>query len=70
LADVERRSPPLQVLLRQARARTVAIVVPTVVVAQVVRGGGGLRSYLAEAYLSFVGLDYPTALEIGALLER
>lgn len=44
---------------------------PTVVVAQVVRSGGrpaNLRRFLADSYLSFVGLDYPAALEIGALL--
>ena len=71
LIGVERRSPRLQELLRQARTRTVAIVVPTVVVAQVVRSGGrqaNLRRFLADSYLSFVGLDYPAALEIGALL--
>ncbi|WP_376706415.1 PIN domain-containing protein [Actinophytocola algeriensis] len=71
LIGVDRRSPQLQELFRQARARTVAIVVPTVVVAQVVRSGGrqaNLRRFLADSYLSFVGLDYPAALEIGALL--
>ena len=71
MIGIERRSPRLQELLRQARARTVAIVVPTVVVAQVVRSGGrqaDLRRFLADSYLSFVGLDYPAALEIGALL--
>lgn len=54
-----------------ARSRDASIVVPTVVVAQVVRSGGRqatLRCFLADSYLSFVGLDYPTALEIGALL--
>jgi predicted nucleic acid-binding protein len=71
LISVERRSPRIQELLRRARSRDVTIVVPTVVVAQVVRGGGrqaNLRRFLADSYLSFAGLDYPTALEIGALL--
>jgi predicted nucleic acid-binding protein len=71
LISVERRSPQLQQLIRQARSRNISVVIPTVVVAQVVRGGGrqaNLRRFLADAYLSFVGLDYATALEIGALL--
>jgi predicted nucleic acid-binding protein len=71
LINIERRSSQLQELLRQARERNVSIVVPTVVVAQVVRSGGrqaNLRRFLADSYLSFVGLDYPTSLEIGALL--
>lgn len=45
--------------------------IPNVVVAQVIRSGGrqaNLRRFLADSYLSFVGVDYPTALEIGALL--
>ncbi len=71
LIGVERRSPQLQELLRRARSRNVSVVVPTVVVAQVVRSGGrqaNLRRFLADSYLSFVGVDYLTALEIGALL--
>ena len=71
LIGVERRCDQMQELLRLARARDVAIVVPTVVVAQVVRGGGrqaNLRRFLTDSYLRFVGLDYATALEIGALL--
>jgi hypothetical protein len=46
-------------------------VIPTGVVAQVVRGGGrqaNLRRFLADSALRFVGLDYPAAIEIGALL--
>lgn len=71
LIGVDRRSTHVQELLRRARSREVSIVVPTVVVAQVVRSGGrqaNLRRFLADSYLSFVGVDYPTALEIGALL--
>jgi predicted nucleic acid-binding protein len=71
LIGVERRSPQIQELLRRAQARDVTVVIPTVVVAQVVRSGGrqaNLRRFLADSYLSFVGLDYSTALEIGALL--
>ena len=71
LIGIERRSPQLQELIHQARARAAAIVIPTVVVAQVIRSGGrqaNLRRFLADSYLSFIGLDYPTALEIGALL--
>jgi rRNA-processing protein FCF1 len=71
LIGVERRSPQIQELLRRARAREVSVVIPTVVVAQVVRSGGrqaNLRRFLADSYLSFVGLDYLTALEIGGLL--
>lgn len=71
LIGVERRSAHLQELFRRARARTVSIVIPTMVVAQVVRSGGrqaGLRRFLSDSYLSFAGLDYLTALEIGALL--
>jgi predicted nucleic acid-binding protein len=71
LIGVDRRSAQVQELLRRARSRDVSIVVPTVVVAQVVRSGGrqaNLRRFLADSYLSFVGIDYPTALEIGALL--
>jgi predicted nucleic acid-binding protein len=55
----------------RAKARSASIVVPTAVVAQAVRGGArqaDLRRFLADSYLRFVGLDYPTALEIGSLL--
>lgn len=71
LIGVDRRSAQVQELLSRARSRNVTIVVPTVVIAQVVRSGGrqaNLRRFLADSYLSFAGLDYPTALEIGALL--
>jgi predicted nucleic acid-binding protein len=71
LIGVERRSAQVQELIRRARLRNAAIVVPTVVVAQTVRAGGrqvNLRRFLADSYLRFVGLDYPTALQIGALL--
>lgn len=71
LIAVERRSRHLQELLREARTRNVSVVIPTVVVAQVVRSGGrqaNLRRFLADSYLSFAGVDYLTALEIGALL--
>jgi rRNA-processing protein FCF1 len=73
LIGIERRSTRLQEMLRQARSRDVSIVIPTVVVAQVVRSGGrqaNLRRFLADSYLSFAGLDYLTALEIGALLGQ
>lgn len=73
LIAVERRSAKVQQLLRAARARQASIVVPTPVVAQVVREGGrqaDLRRFLADSYLRFAGLDYPIALQIGALLGR
>lgn len=73
LIAVERRSVQVQELLLAARARQASIVIPTAVVAQVVREGGrqaNLRRFLADSYLRFAGLDYPTALEIGALLGR
>jgi len=61
----------MQELIRGARARRASVVVPTAVLAQVVRSGGrqaNLRRFLADSYLRFVGLDYPTALRVGALL--
>ena len=73
LIAVERRSVKIQALLLTARERQASVVVPTPVVAQVVREGGrqvGLRRFLADSYLRFAGLDYPMALEIGALLGR
>lgn len=73
LIVVERRSTKMQELLRAARARQASVVVPTPVVAQVVREGGrqaNLRRFLADSYLRFANLDYSTALEIGALLGR
>ena len=48
-----------------------SVVVPTAVLAQVVRSGGrqaNLRRFLADSYLRYVGLDYSMALRIGALL--
>lgn len=71
LIAVERRSPQLQALTHAVRSRNASLVVPTVVLAQVVRSGArqvNLRRFLADSYLRFVGLDYPTALRIGALL--
>jgi hypothetical protein len=71
LIQVERRSRRLQELIRLARARNVAIAIPTAVVAQVVRGGGrqaNLRHFLSDSYLQFVSLDYSTAMQIGVLL--
>lgn len=71
LVAIERRSVRVQELITRTRARQTSIVIPTAVVAQVVRGGGrqaNLRRFLADSALRFVGLDYPTALEIGALL--
>jgi len=73
LIAVERRSAQIQELLRAARSRAASIVIPTAVVAQVVREGGrqaNLRRFLADSYLRFAALDYPMALEIGALLGR
>jgi len=73
LIAVERRSTRLQELVRRARSRDAAVVVPTAVVAQVVRAGGrqvDLRRFLADSCVRFVGLDYPTALQIGALLNE
>lgn len=71
LIAVERRSHQMQELVQVARSRRIGIVVPMVVVAQVVRSGGrqaNLRRFLTDPYLRFVGLDYPMALKIGALL--
>jgi predicted nucleic acid-binding protein len=73
LIGVDRRSMRVQELLKRARFRNASIVVPTAVVAQVVRGGGrqaNLRRFLADSYLRFASLDYPIALEIGALLGQ
>lgn len=71
LIGIDRRSTRVQELLHRARSRAVAIVIPTAVVAQAVRSGGrqaNLRRFLADSYLTFAGLDYPTALRFGALL--
>lgn len=71
LIGIERRSARLQSLMAEVRNQTVSLVVPTMVVAQVVRPGGrqaNLRRFLADPYLRFSGVDYQTALEIGALL--
>ena len=71
LIAIERRSPQLQELVRAARSRNASVVVPTAVLAQVVRSGGrqaNLRRFLADSYLRYVGLDYSMALRIGALL--
>lgn len=71
LIGIDRRSTRIQELLHRARSRAVAIVIPTAVVAQVVRSGGrqpNLRRFLADSYLTFAGLDYPIALRFGALL--
>lgn len=71
LIAIERRSTRLQTLLVQARQRRVSIVVPTPVVAQVVRGGGrqaSLRRFLADSALRYISLDLAGALEVGALL--
>jgi predicted nucleic acid-binding protein len=71
LIAVDRRSKHLQELVRRARVRGAGIVVPTVVVAQVVRSGGrhaNLRRFLADPHLQFVVLDYPSALHAGTLL--
>ena len=71
LIAVERRSAQLQALVQRTGARKASIVVPTAVVAQVVRAGGrqaNVRRFLTDPYLRFISLDYPTALEIGTLL--
>jgi hypothetical protein len=71
LIGVERRSPQVQELVRAARERGAGLVVPTAALAQVVRSGGrqaNLRRFLADSYLRFAGLDYYTALRVGALL--
>lgn len=73
LIAIERRSMQMQELVRAARRRETSLVVPTAVVAQVVRAGGrqaNLRRFLADSALRFPGLDYATALEVGALLGR
>jgi len=71
LIAIERRAPRMQALVQQARARNVSFIIPTAVVAQVVRTGGrqaNLRRFLADPALRFDELSYPTALRIGALL--
>lgn len=71
LIAIERRSPHIQALLTRFRAAGKPVVVPTVVVAQVVRGGGRqamLRRFLADSYVSYSAFDYTTALRVGALL--
>jgi predicted nucleic acid-binding protein len=71
LIGIERRSPKMQEIVRAARDRRASLVVPTAALAQVVRSGGrqtNLRRFLADSYLRFAALDYPTALRIGALL--
>lgn len=73
LIAIERRSMEIQELIRAARRRGTSLVVPTAVVAQVVRAGGrqaNLRRFLADSALRFPALDYATALEVGALLGR
>ncbi|MFT3971446.1 MAG: hypothetical protein QM695_14520 [Micropruina sp.] len=72
LIAIERRSTRIQALLVQARQRELSIVVPTPVVAQAVRRGGGgqagLRRFLADSALRYVDMDLTAALEVGALL--
>lgn len=71
LIAIERRSTRIQALLVQARQRELSIVVPTPVVAQVIRGGGrqvGLRRFLADSALRYADMDLTAALEVGALL--
>jgi hypothetical protein len=73
LIGIERRSTRVQALLTQARSRDVSLLVPTAVVAQVVRAGGrqpNLRRFLADSSLRFPDLDYAIALAIGALLGK
>ncbi|HEV8559774.1 MAG TPA: hypothetical protein VGR06_25830 [Actinophytocola sp.] len=73
LIGVDRRSAHVQGLLKRARLRGASIFVPAAVVAQAVRGGGrqaNLWNFLADSSLRFVSLDYPSALEIGALLGQ
>jgi len=71
LIGIERRSPHVQEIVRAARQRRASLVIPTAALAQVVRSGGrqaNLRRFLADSYLRFAALDYPTALRVGALL--
>lgn len=71
LVAIERRSARIQALIQQARARSVSIVIPTGVVAQVVRTGGrqvNVRRFLSDPALRFAELDYLTAVAIGGLL--
>lgn len=71
LIGIDRQSARMQALVQRARARKVSLIVPTAVVAQVVRAGGrqaNLRRFLSDSALRFAELDYLTALEIGALL--
>ncbi|MEV0250891.1 hypothetical protein AB0H76_30150 [Nocardia sp. NPDC050712] len=71
LIAVERRSARLQSLIQRARLQQTSFLVPTAVVAQVVRAGGrqaNLRRFLTDPAIRFAELDYPTALQVGALL--
>lgn len=71
LIGVERRITRVEALLSDARRRELSIVIPTAVVAQVVRSGGrqaNLRRFLGDSALRYVSLDLPAALEVGALL--
>lgn len=71
LIGIERRSPRMQELVTRARLRETSLVVPTAVVAQVVRDGrrqANVRRFLADSSLRFADLDYATALEVGLLL--
>lgn len=73
LIGVERRSARVQELLKRARTRDVSVVIPTAVVAQVVRASGrqaNLRRFLSDSLLRFASLDYPAALDIGTLLGQ
>ena len=61
----------MQEIVRAARNRRASLVIPTAALVQVVRSGGrqaNLRRFLADWYLQFAALDYPTALRTGALL--
>lgn len=71
LIGIERRSLQMQEIVRAARQRGAGLVVPTPVLAQVVRSGSrqaNLRRFLADSYVSFAILDYPAALRVGVLL--
>jgi len=71
LIALERRPARIQAVVQQARARHVSIIMPTGVVAQVVRTGGrqaNVRRFLSDPALRFAELDYLTAVAIGRLL--
>ena len=71
LIGIERRSHRVRSIVEGAKARQIGLIIPTVVVAQAVRGGprqANLHRFLSDSYLRFSGFDYETSWEVGRLL--